>query len=116
MKYKMVFETADSIDSIVYDNKEGAIADAEDTLVEWACEKMRDWAWDKETSMPAPTDEQIESWDYMIYNCGCFVVEYDEETGEEGDIDDPLWPTSQAQLDEIGWMLWEDYVKKMQNN
>ena len=111
--YRTIWDGDHFIDGQDHDSLEAAIADAEDTLVEWAAESMSTWKFGEDIMTPAPTEEQIEDWDYMIYNCGAHVVAFDEKTGEYGDyLDDAVWPRSQEDLDNLGWMLWEDYVKK----
>jgi len=113
MKYKMIYDGDHFIDSVVHDSLEAAICDAEETLMLWAGEETSDWKYDSEKNILAPTEEQKEHWDYMIYNMGCYVVEYDPETGYQGDyLDDALWPKSQGQLDALGWSLWADIEKK----
>ena len=107
MKYKMVYDGDHFIDSIEYDSLEKAIASAEDTLGEWACEEMSNWKCD-DKGFPQPTEEQIENWDYMIYNMGVWVVPADCD----GDIDNAIWTPPDELRKQIGWLLWEDYVKE----
>ena len=106
MKYTMIYDGDSFIDGIDYDSIESAIASAEDTLCEWLCEGMHDWKFD-DNGIPQPTEEQIEEWNYMIENCSVWVVPKGK------DYDDAVWTMSDELCDQIGWLCWEDLVKKM---
>ena len=111
--YRMVYDGDSCIDSIDHESLEDAIDDAIDTLVTWEGEQMEGWKF-ADDGTPLPTPEQIENWDYMIYNSGCYVVAFNEETGEYNDyLDEAEWPVSDEDTDQIDWMLWEDIEKKM---
>lgn len=116
--YRMIYDGDSFIDGEDCESLEDAIGRAQDVLVMWMQEECyeKKWQWDEENCRYHPTEEQIEDWDYMIYNMGCYVVEYtgDEEYDGYTSIDDAVWPRSQDDLDEIGWMLWEDRVKKIE--
>jgi len=105
-KYTMVYDGDSFIDGIDYDSIEAAIASAEDTLCEWSCEEMSGWKFD-DNGLPLPTEEQIEHWDYMIENFCVYVVP------KGGDMDDAVWFPSDELCDQIGWLYWEDYKKKI---
>lgn len=110
--YRMVYDGDDFIDSIDHKSLESAICDAQDTLLMWSTDEMSDWKWKEGAFFPSPTKKQIENWDYMVYNSGCYVVEWDNESGEYTSIDDAVWPRDQKDLDELNWALWEDLEKK----
>lgn len=112
LPYETVWDGDHFIDGQKHEDLECAINDAKDTLIQWMSEQMWGWKFDDKTNSPAPTEAQIEDWDYMIYNCGCYVVPFDEEIGEYADLDDAVWPRTDEDTDKIGWMLWEDCVKK----
>lgn len=104
--YKMIYDGDHFIDGTDHESLEAAICDAQDTLLLWQMEELRNWKYNEETNHYEPTQEQIESWDYMIYNMGCYVVE-----GENG-IDDAVWPRTDADYEEVGWMPWEELAKR----
>ena len=106
MKSTMVYDGDSFIDGIDYDTIEAAIASAEDTLLEWEAETMYGWKFD-ENGIPQPTEKQIEDWDYMIYNMGVWVV----PNGK--DYDDAVWTMSDELCEQIGWLTWEELLKKM---
>lgn len=110
--YRMIYDGGSFIDGIDHDSFESAVADAQDTLIMWECEQQLDWKWDEETHRPILTDLQKESWDSMIEECECFVVGFNEETGEYDDIDRMLWPSTDKDTDELNWMFLEDLEKK----
>ena len=112
LPYETVWDGDHFIDGQKHEDLESAINDAEETLIQWTSEQMWNWKFDDKTNLPAPTEKQIEDWDYMIYNCGCYVVPFDEETGEYASLDDAVWPRTDEDTDRIGWMLWEDLEKK----
>jgi len=118
--YRMIYDGDSFIDGADCDSLEEAIGRAQDVLAMWMQEECyeKKWQWDEENCRYHPTEKQIEDWDYMIYNMGCYVVEYtgDEEYDGYTSIDDAVWPRSQEDLDEIGWMLWEDRVKKIEGS
>ena len=103
MRYKMVFDTGDCVDSIGFETFEEAQADALDTLVLWMTEfcnhekcsiNLKEW-----------TQKQIDEWDYMIYNCSVEVR--DKERYNDEDFGE-IWEPSDEELKEIGWVLYEE--------
>ena len=79
-RYTLVWDTDDCCDGVEFDSLEVAKADAEDILVNWAVEQMRDYPVDIRNW----SEKQIEDWDYMIYNCSVYII--DNEI--DGDYDD----------------------------
>ena len=106
--YRMIYDGDSFTDGIDHETLESAIEDAQETLISWQSENM--WRWKfADDGAPLPTEKQIDDWDYMIYNYGCFVVAFNEEIGDYNDyLDGAEWPRSQDDLDELGWKLWED--------
>ena len=103
--WSMVWETESDCDGVGCGSFESAKALAEDLLVEWQVDKMscypidlKDW-----------TEEQIEDWDYMIYNYGTEIRKYNPDTDEYDSY--PYFPTYEFEK-EIGWMLYEDLIKE----
>lgn len=99
--YLMICDMDHSIDGVEYDTLEDALCSAEETYHAWMQDEYSGWTWDKNL-VAHPTPEQIRSWNYMIDNCCCYVVEYDPEMGEYGDVDSAVF-LSDEKLDEIGW-------------
>lgn len=90
--YKMVWDTDSCCDAIGFDSFGAAKCNAEDTLIEWAMEEWFEWEGE-------PTEEQKESWDYMVYNCGVHVEGYDPNT----DTYKVVWSPSNEELKALGW-------------
>lgn len=103
--YCMIFDLGDMCDGIEFDSLEEAKCNMEDTYINWEASECMEWSW--ENGRPAPTPEQIETWDRMIDECACWIVEWNEETGEYGDIDDASF-MSEEDLESIGWKYWEE--------
>lgn len=114
MKYMLVFDnehTCDGYELPWAETEEAAKEELKDTYIEWEMEEM--WHWNfTENGIPIPTEDQIESWDCMYWNCSCWLVPFNEETGKYSeDEDDEIYLTNE-ELEEIGWMEWEKYVEK----
>lgn len=50
---------------------------AEDTMFNWLCDARDEWA-----DMFNPTDEELDDFNYMIYNCDAGVYKYNPDTDE----------------------------------
>lgn len=109
-RFKMIFDGGHFVDSIEFDDFDGAKNDAIETLILWMSEECYYWEHD-ENGVPHPTEAQIENWDTMINDCCVYVVEWDEETGEWEDMDDAWFPSYEDEY-EIGWMEWERCKKE----
>lgn len=96
--YRMAWDTDNCCDTIPRDSFESAKADAEDTLINWASDEMS--GWDAENG---PTEDQIKSWNYMIFNCGVQVERYDPATDEY----DVVYSFSDQELHDMGWDEYE---------
>lgn len=94
--YKMIWDTEHTVDSEDCDSFEDAKEAALNTYMLWMEEQWMEW--ESET----PTKKNIEDWNYMIYNCCCYIVKYDPETDEYTDADDAHY-LSDKELEEIGW-------------
>lgn len=84
--YKVSWETDNCCDCFYADSLKAAEYAAEDTLIEWMMEAQ---------------DDSDDDWNYMIYNCGVSVLEYNKETDEY----EEFWSPSEADLKNIGWSL-----------
>jgi hypothetical protein len=107
-KYCMVFDMGHTIDGVEFDSFEEAKADMEDTYINWMVEECHNWK--MVDGVPHPTEKQIEDYDYMIWNCGCWIVEWNDELGEYGDVDYG-YALSQEELEALGWMEWNKFAK-----
>ncbi len=109
-RFEMVYSTDSVCDGIAFETFEAAKADAEDTLINWTLEESRRWKF-AEDGTPLPTAKQIEDYDYMIENCECHVVEYDDDGNQVNE-----YYLTDDELDEIGWMEWEKLKAKITAN
>lgn len=71
-----------------------AVSIAEDTLVEWVVQETATWKSD------IPTPEEIDQYNYMIYNCSVEVRSYNPNTDEY----ELAWEPSQADEEQLGWV------------
>lgn len=102
--WKVCWDTESCSDGYDCESFEQAKASAEDTLIEWMTEQVYSYPVDfKEWSK-----EQIEDWDYMYWNCDVCIWKYDPDTDEY----EEYWSPSDDELEAIGWMEYEDCVKK----
>ena len=104
MIYEVVYDTDSFTDGFETPSIAQGKQDALDLLIEWAGQD-RDWY-----GVRMPTEEEIEDWDYMIFNCSVEVVRYDENEDEFGT--DPnyevVWEPSYEDEKRIGWVEWEE--------
>ena len=102
--YKMVWDNESCCDSVDFDSLNAAIADAEDTLLLWMMNEREDWKIKTDENGYAidydPTEEQKESFDYMVYNCCVHVEEYNPTTDEYELAWEPTYELEQ----QIGWV------------
>lgn len=108
--YLVLTDAGDFIDGIGCETLDDAIVTAKDVMINWESEKMSNWKWEAGKPLPSPTPEQIEEWDSMIENCGCYIVEWDYEEKEYPSGDYAVWP-SDIDLDSIGWKPWDELQK-----
>ena len=106
-RFMMLWDNDSCCDGTEHDTFEAAMFDAEETLLMWLCDEQSKWEID-ENGVPHPTEEQIESYDYMIYNCEACVVEWDEEAGEYESIDYASYPSEDA----VEWKTWNELKEK----
>lgn len=113
--YHVVWDTDDCTDGFDADTLEGAKDAALETLMQWQTEECSGWKW--EDGKPCPTQEQIESWDYMIDNCSVCVYELVNSNGESWDDQyQGAWSPSYEDEEQIGWLNWNELSKKFNQN
>lgn len=106
--YRVTWENEHSCDGFDCDSFERAKGEAFDTLLEWMSDESLKWDFD-DNMTPIPTPEQIDDWNYMIYNCGVYLYKYNPDTDEYDEIED--WAT-EAEFEEIGWKELRDLNEK----
>lgn len=100
--FHVTWDTDNCCDGYDVESLDAAKFSALDTMIEWMCEETMEWEF-KPDGTPAPTEEQIESWDYMIFNCCVSVTQYNPQTDEY----ETIWEPSDDELEEIGWHEWK---------
>lgn len=108
-RFIMLYDTDSCCDGTYHETLEEALEAAKETLIFWGQCEVSDKGWNfDDKGIPHPTEEQIEDWDYMIMNCGTYVIEKDDDgnTIEE-------YYLSDDDLEEIGWMEWAEFEKKL---
>lgn len=108
MKYKLVWNTeccSDNYELPIGRNKDAAKCDLKDVYIEWMIEEQNYWKFN-EDYLPEPTEKQKESWDRMIEEYSCYIIPWDEETGDYSvNEEDEIW-LSDEELADIGWYYW----------
>lgn len=99
----MIYETSSFSGGIEYDFFEEAKETALDILCDWQSNETCDW------NRPFnPTEEQIDRYDYMIFNYRVWVEEYNEDEGYWEEI----WSPSQEELEMCSWLEWEELKER----
>ena len=91
-KYRMVYDTDNLIDAVTFDTFDEAKDNLFATYKLWMQIEHAKW------KSAEPTEEDEDDWDYMIYNCICWI----EELQEDGEYAFCYEPTDD-ELKEIGW-------------
>lgn len=99
----LVWDTDSCCDSYGAESLEAAKNDALDTLLNWMVEESWNWSFLPDGT-PNPTEEQKNSWDYMIYNCWVEVRQYNPKTDDY----ETVWEPSDGDLTELGWKTFAD--------
>lgn len=103
MIYEVVYDTDSFCDGFDTPSIEQGKYDALDLLIEWKCQD-HDWY-----GVRMPTEQEIEDWDYMIFNCSVEVVQYDESEIEDGCPNyETVWEPSYEDEKSIGWLEWDE--------
>lgn len=104
-RYCLVYNTFDTIDGIEFNTFEEAKANMIDQYINWEIEETEKWK--VENNELKPTGQQIDSWNAMVDECWCSIVEWDKKKEKYEDPDDG-YTLSARVLDEIGWKWWEE--------
>ena len=99
--FHMVWSNEHSCDGVDCESYEAAKCLAEDTLLEWEMEEICKW------EGGVPTEEQIEDWNYMVFNCYTLIYEYDPMTDEYVERDG----LSYEDEEKIGWREIDENYK-----
>lgn len=92
--FLMVWDNDSCVDGIGCDSFEAAKGDALDTLVFWMTEQRRLW-----DDFLAPTEDELDDYNYMIENCSVHIDRYNPNTDEYDDY----WYPSYEDEEDIGW-------------
>lgn len=103
--WQMVWNNDSCVDGIDFESFGAAEECAEDTLVLWQTHEASNYPSD----LNDWNEEQIEDWDYMIYNFSVRVDKYNPDTDEY----EQYWSPSYEDEKAIGWELYEDLLKDM---
>lgn len=95
-EWRIHWETDSCSDGYDADSFGAAKNDALDTLLNWMMEESSEWESEN------PTEEEMEDWDYMIYNCGVSVYKYDPMKDEY----EEYWSPDNDELEKIGWKTY----------
>lgn len=92
--FRMVWDTDTCCDGIDCESFGAAKCQAEDTLVEWMTQERSEWA-----DVFAPTEEELDNYNYMICNSSVSVYKYDPDTDEYVEE----WGPSYEEEEALGW-------------
>ena len=100
--YRVVVDTDSFTDGFDCESLGQAKGEAEDTLLEWMCQERMEWKDEFH-----PTEEELDNYNYMIYNSSAYVEKYNPDTDE---YEEEWWPDEE----EIGWkeLTMEDIEKQ----
>ena len=113
MRYKLIWNTENCCDGYELpwaETEEAAKQDLKDTYWDWAFQQQEDWDADDD-GVFIPTETQIEHWDYMILNCYCYLVPWDENKGDFSENEEDEIYLSDEELWKIGWREWKDIAR-----
>lgn len=103
--WKVIYDTENFCDSVDANSFEEAKETAIEILVNWVNEELDHYPVD----FNEWSEEQVENWDYFIYNCSVEIVKYNPITDEYDGYD---WELSDEDAKEIGWMLYEELIEE----
>lgn len=116
-RYIVIWNTEDCCDStrFEYETLEAAKHEAKEILYNWIITEQANWSVifseDKKEYVPVPTEDQIEEWDYMIYNCYVYIRELDKDGNVIDDEDCEYW-LSDEEYEDLGWMEWSELKER----
>ena len=108
MKYMLLWSNencADGYEIGDYDSDDEAKYALKDCYIDWEIQEQCDWKF-SEDGVPMPTAKQIESWNNMYDECYCYLVPFDEETGDYSEYEE-IWLTDE-EYEEIGWIEYPE--------
>lgn len=122
MKFHVIWDNENCTDGFVVEDFEEAKYNCLEILYEW----MNDFWFEHdinfdENNMPNPSQETIDEWDSMIFNCytriaiseedfnGNIPDDYLDYDWEDGWAD--IWFPSYEDEKEIHWLEWEEFKK-----
>lgn len=92
--FRMVWDTDTYCDGIDCESFGAAKCQAEDTLIEWMCQERGEWE-----DQFCPTEEELNNYNYMVYNSSVSVYKYDPDTDEY----EEEWSPSYEEEEKLGW-------------
>lgn len=104
--FLMVWDNDSCVDGDGRDSFDDAQADALGTLIFWMTEQRRTWK-----DFLAPTEEELEEYNYMIQTSSVHIDKYNPDTDEY----DEFWYPSYEDEEDIGWkeLTMEDIASGM---
>lgn len=113
-KYCAIFDTEDMTDSLGYfDDLEKAYNMIVTCYESWIEMYNCDNAWMvDDNGVPHPTEEQIEDWNSMIWNCTCWVAQWDEDEQDYYDEKMNYLFMSDEDAYSIDWLEWDELKEK----
>lgn len=99
--YSAVWSTENTCDATYYDTFEEAKGDVMDTLMQFQAMEAAEWSDPKNL-----TQEDVEAWDYMIYNSYAYVCKYNAEDDSYVEY----WYPSEEEEREIGWVESKELI------
>ena len=110
MEYKLIWNTeycTDGCEIGDFDSEEDARYVLKDTYLFWMECEREDWII-PDDGIPRLHIDQINRWNDMIDQCYCYLVPFDEETGDYSDDEEDEIYLTEEELRGIGW---QEYVE-----
>ena len=93
-QWRVIWNTEDCTDGCDCDSLEAAKTDAKETLINWMMWEREGWK-----DVFNPTEDELDSYNYMIENCYVYVCKYNPDTDEY----EEYWSPSNEDEEELGW-------------
>lgn len=116
-RYIVIWSIEDCCDStrFEYETLKDAKYEAKEIFYNWIITEQANWSViiseDEERYIPVLSEDEIERWDYMIYNCYVYIRELDKDGNVIDDEDYEYW-LSDEEYEEIGWMEWSELKER----
>lgn len=104
--YRVIWSTDDCDDGFNEETFEAAKDNAMVVLSEWIAQQAAE---SSSADLHEWSEEDVENWDYMIYNCSVEVMKYNPLTDEY----EEYWSPSYEDEREIGWLEYEEFMKSI---